>query len=295
MRHRSSAIRAAGILIIALVFVSALLLAETKKFVPKGGKERQSMFLAYVKKRFVIDRNTKSNAFRKIAKIENATVVVDNSAGFPSAKMLSELTELGTPVIMVLPDDVSTRQIKRLDVLSHYDVIFRVNKETFTEHIVNRALALGPRRKIFELSPEDLGKEIKERLKNVSQFELRVVVPEGIVLSSKNIRFLKKLRGPKEIVIPADYPARQLSKLKGLKRTRILLNVRGVGPDKELVAALNQLGGMEGGACLRGLVKLNEIENYLVIRNLNVLVMTLENWAIKEDFIRMMNSRGGFE
>jgi len=284
--------------LILLAFLFSLSVAdaknEKKKFVPKTGEERQQLMLAPVEKRFVVTPNTKTEALERIGTIENAAFVVDGQGNFPPKSLLETLAKFEKPITLMLPLNFTEAHKRRLQVLNdNYDCSFLVTKDTLTPEVVNRMLGMGPRRKIVELSTSDLTTEVGKQLKALRQFDLHVSVPEGAEMTAEQVKFLDKLPGVKELVLPAGYPVKSLGLLKNMKQTKILLRSKGLGPERELVTAVNGLGKkMESGTIVRGLIKPDEIKNHILLDNLRVFVFYLEEWEVTDAFVTLMNSRG---
>lgn len=274
--------------------------AKTKKkgFVPKTGKEeRQALLFAHVQKRFIITRDTDIEQLAQIGQIENATFVLDGKGKFPPKSMLVNLSGIGKPVELILPLQFTSGHLRRLEALETYTAVFPVKAGELDEKAVNRVLGLGPKRKVFVLTPDQLTAEVIDLLEKVRQFDLRLEIPAGETLSNECIKLLrrKSLSGMKEIVVPDSYPPAMLAKLKNLTPMKVLIQVRGAAPEASLVVAVNKLKKVEGGFSLRGLIKPDEAFNYMFMTNLSLISMSIEDWKISDHFIRMMNSRGEME
>lgn len=271
--------------------------AKTKAkeaFVPKQGEERQSLILAPLEKRFVVTPALSLDYLDRLLAIENALIEVDGEGQVPPKSFLQGLAAGGRPLTLVLPLALTDGHRRRLALLKQYDVVFRADAQSLTAEVAAGILALGPRRKVFEITPPDLGKALQDGLARVKQYETRVLVADGQVLGADELKVLVGLSGPKEVVVPIDYPAEAMSKLLAVKNLRLLLRVRGSGPSPELAKTLARYKKAHIGLWTRGLIKREELPSYRMVGNLRLLVMSVENWEVSDTFVALMNSHGEF-
>ncbi len=261
------------------------------KFVPKTGIERKTIMMAPVAKEIYINRDITQEALTRLASIENLTFIVD-TGGFPPKSLLVRLAKLDRPVRLVLPNTFTSAHTRRLSVLAEYGVLFRISGSTMTEEVANRVLALGPRRKTFEVDLQELTPKTLKLLSKVGPFDLRIRLSSTRTLSRTDLGMLSRLKVMKELLVPADYPPKMIQRLGRFSQTRILLHTQGVGPNQDQVKVLNKLRKVECGAIVRGLIKSREAFNYLMLDNLRVLYIYPEDWTVTQQFVEMMNSRG---
>ena len=264
------------------------------KFIPKSGFVHKSLMFNRIEKRFIVTRETRKSALRKLAEIENTGFIIDGEGSFPAKSVITTLAPFEKQINLVLPLKFSQGHKRRLGALNNvFDVTFRIKKDTFTNDVANRALSMGPRRKVFEMGLADLGSEVSSLLrKKVRHYEVAINVPEDAVIGKKKIKILNKLNGIKEIRLPANYPVKEVSKLKKISQVRLLVRVQGVGPNPELVKAINKLKKVDAGFIVRGLIKKTEGFNYMSLDNFRILEIAPEDWKITDSFIKLMNSKG---
>jgi|GEM_PF-3548708 len=284
------------VIMAALIITISFSLANAKKkknVVLKTGHEQTTMMLNHVSKLFVINKETSDINIKRIGQIENAGFIVDTNS-VPPKSLVAKLYATGKSINIVLPVNFKQAQLRRVKVLPTWDATFRVEEKDFTDELVNLALSLGPKRKIFEMKPDALTPKTIKALMKIRNFDLRLVVEDGEVISNKVIGLLQKkmFAGLKEIVLPAEYPAKHVNKLRKLKRTRIILRVKGGKLNPTLVKTVNKCNKLDSGAILRGLIKKNEAGEYMMLNNLRVITMYTEDWEITENFINLMNSKG---
>ncbi len=285
-----------SVLLICLIFAFgqfSLNAAPKRGTAPKAGSIDKGLMFGPAKKHFVITRETPEAVYEMIPQIENAELVIDYNGKFPPASLLQKIATLNTPVNLVLPLDYSSRHLRRLEVLRQYSVTYRVNAETLTDKVIGLAQQMGPRVKRFEIPYTDLTPAVAKKLKRIPRIELMVRIADGKTLCSKDIKNIKAFGNlPKEIFVPASYPAKGLKAFKSLKHTRILLEAKNGKPSIEQTKALNKLKKLEGGAWVRGLIKKEEAFSYMVIENLMVFQLEVKNWKMTPEFVKMMNSHG---
>ncbi len=262
-----------------------------KKFSPKtAGEERKALMFSHIQKYFIVERGIKAASLNKISEIANAGVIVDGKGAFPAKSLLIQVANLGKPVRLMLPMTFTRAHLRRLAVLPEYDVMFRIEKDKLDSGFIGRVLGMGPKRRVFEVSRADFTPDVISKLNETRQYELSIVVPDGEELDAKQIKMLRKINHLKEVSLPADYPPKKLSSLAKIKQTRLVLRIRGAGPEKALISALAKEKNVKTGAFLRGLIKRSEAFNYMMLNNLSVLYFQLDDWAISDDFVGIMNN-----
>ncbi len=269
---------------------------KKQKYIPKTTIEHRALMFAPMEKRFFVNRKTPQSELDKISRIEKAVFVVDEGGKYPPKSLLSYLAQFNNDINLVWPIKFTRAHMRRLQTLAgEFEVTFRIGKDRFPDDLVNRALSLGPIRKVFEIDAPELTYAILKKLNRVRIFDLRLIVPDGRILDAGTLRILGKMKGVKEILIPEDYPPKEVNRLRRLKKTRILIRVKGVGPEVELVKSINNLKKIQTGAVVRGLMKKEEAFEYLLMDNLRLFEFYPEDWKISEEFIQLMNSKGGIQ
>lgn len=288
----------------SMVMVSALLLiggvawAKAPKapaFVPKQDVERQSVVFAFIPKRFILAPDLDAASLARLMRIENATLEIDAAGQVPPKSLLQSLGTYEGGLQLVLPLTMTDGHRRRLAETGRYDAVFRTGADSLSEETAAQLLALGPRRKVFVVNLADLTPAFAASIKRVKSYELRVMVPDGETPSPAALKLLESLGGGKELVVDSNTPEAVLGKLARLKKTLVVLRVHGAGPSPELAAFLSaQKKGMGFGLWVRGLIKPEEVAAYRQAGNVRLLVMDVENWAVNDGFVRLMNSHGEF-
>lgn len=287
----------AAVLLTGLVFLatSGVLAQSTPPaFVPKTGTEGKVLMLAHLSKSFVITKDTPLDDITRLARVEGSEFVVDGRGEFPPKSFLQHVGDTARPVTLVLPLEFTPGHLRRLDVLGDFSVCFRISPASFTDEAARRLALLGPRRVIIEAQPADLVPEVVARLDSIRRFDLRLVIPEE-TRPDKGLLALMKAKtfaGAREIVLPHDFPVADIPQVVAMNPRRVVLRVAGTGPNPELARALNGHAQINTGAELRGLVKDNEVPNYLLLQHLTGLTMHLEGWRVTDEWVRLMNRRG---
>lgn len=293
-RKYGVALNCAIIVILLLSFsISSVDAKRKKKVEMKTGNEQTSLMFDHVEKIFVVDETIVTPQIKKLAAIDNSSFILDTGK-VPAKSLIDTIASSGKPIKIVLPNDFTNAQLKRLRNLKSWEAIFKVKSSDFTDKFVNSVLSLGITPRTFEIDHKELTNDVQRKLFKIRHYKIRLLVPEGEVVSKQLLWQLsrRKLAGQKEIVIFSDYPVKDLRKLSKFKRLKLILQARAGKFNTDQVRFANKCKKLNIGTMLRGLVKFNEAQEYMLIKNLRSIRMQIEGWEITDDFVRLMNSKG---